>query len=78
MIAVFNHFLFLHGLFPSISSFHPYHLTPFQRRLTSRPALRSALSPFFMVFLKQLLFQRGVQGSVWNLNAGVDNMALQL
>lgn len=37
VIAVFNHFLSLHGFFQSISSSHPYHLTPPRARLASHP-----------------------------------------
>lgn len=37
MIAVFNHFLSLHGFFHSISSSHSYHLTPSLRCLAFLP-----------------------------------------
>lgn len=45
MIAVFNHFLSLHGFFLSIGSSHSYHLTPSSRRLASHPF--SVLAPPF-------------------------------
>lgn len=52
VIAVFNHFLSLHGFFLSISSSHSYHLTPSSCRLASHPfSVRRCLR--FIMFLME-------------------------